>query len=188
MKSGKQTNSDEPKAILNSDERKMLRGEDEVADELRWKRHSRIRKRLQWAIYDFWLIYDNWDEINLDKAFEEQDPRDLLEGGTRAISTLYRGMDDSQVSFKSALADGIWRAESDMNDRYVDVRFGVEAKEPGNVYVSDAARRVNPEEVDSLRIPEMRAVLDSLAKSGVDVSELHPGTHVDEMIDHKDDE
>lgn len=171
------SNDDGPKAILSSKEREMLRGDGtgpDLTDQARWKRHSRIRDRLRWAIYDFGLLYDNWDDLKLEKVFDEEElhPYKSRDGISRMFSTFYRGLFDNQLSFRYLLIDGIVRAESGMNNRSVDVRFDVDPRVPGDVYVNDAAERINPEQVDSLRIPEMRAVLEGLAHSGAEVPEL----------------
>lgn len=166
---------DGPNAILTSNQRKYLADEGEYtkSDQARWKMYSRIRERLRWAIYDFALIYENWDELNLDKAFEERDPNwYMMDGATRAISTLYRGMANDQLSFRGSLINGICRAESDMNSRNVDVRFRVDPSVMMDVYVNDAIERINPDDVDSMRIPEMRAVLNNLAHLDIDIPDL----------------
>lgn len=136
--------------------------------------HSRIRKRVRQAIYDFALVYDNWDELNLDRVFESEDLHlwKTQDGVSRAFSMLYRGLFGHQLPFKHMLIDGVWRAESDMNNRRVDVRFSVGPPVPGDAYTNDAAERVTPDDVDSLRIPEMRAVLEALAHSDADIPEL----------------
>lgn len=166
---------DAPNTLLTSDQRRYLSGEKEYkkSDQARWKMYSRIREQLRWTIYDFALLYDNWDELNLDKAFEERDPYwYMMDGATRTISTLYRGMAEDQLSFESSLKDAIYRAESDMNNRRVDVRFDVDPTVEGDVFVNKAIERVNPDDVDSMRIPEMRAVLEELAHLNIDVPEL----------------
>jgi len=166
---------DAPNVLLTSDQRGYLSGEEEYgkSDSARWQMYTRIRKQLRYSINDFTLLYRNWDELNLDKAFEERDPHwYMMDGATCAISTLYRGMADEQLSFKSTLINAICQAEADMNDRRVDVRFDVEPTVTQNVVVNDAIERVNPDDVDSMRIPEMRAVLKDLAESDLDIAKL----------------
>lgn len=180
MSSG--TKESDETAILNSDEREMLlkmqQGEVEdldLTDAARWKRYSRIRKRIRNAIYDFSLLYHNWGELNLDKVFDEKEleMQATMDGVEGTIATLYRGLSGTQIPFDSHLQGSIVQAELDMNDRLADVRFSVTARAIQNaVNVNQAAERVNPDEVDTLRIPEMRAVLEGLAHSDANISEL----------------
>lgn len=166
-----------PKAILTEPERKMLRGEDigDLTDAARYKRYSRIRERLCWAIYDFGLLWENWQRLNLDKVFQENeiDLPKMRHGVRGMFYVLYRGLfDDYMPPFKSYLQDGVALAEQDMNNRNVRVAFTVNREVGGNVIVDGALSRVKPESVDSLTIPEMRAVLQKLAESDADVAEL----------------
>lgn len=164
-----------PPAILTKTQRERLEGDTAPENEdARWRMHSRIRKRLRQAIYDFTLIYNNWGELNLDKVFDETELNRVAteDGISRAVSTLYRGLYGGNITFEPLLKDGIFRAESDMNNRYVDVRFGVEHYDSVDVNTNDAIERVTPESVGSLRIPEMRAVLDELANCDIDIPEM----------------
>jgi hypothetical protein len=180
MASG-QDDFEPPRAILNNKDRKMLgkmkRGEDfttGLTDEARWKRYSRIRKRLRWAIYDFGYIYQNWEELNLDKVFDNDElsmagAADGLEG---AIETLYRGLYDKQISFEHYIEGGIYVAERDLHDRVVDVRLSIEPEEFPITTLKNVSERVTPEDVNTIRVPEGRAILEALAHSDADIPEL----------------
>lgn len=168
-------NGNAPHAILTNKQRRRLTAENGgLTDQARYQMHYRIREQLRQAIYDFALIYDNWDDLNLDKAFDETELNTVRteDGISRAISTFYRGLYGGDITFKPLLVDGIFRAEADLNSRYVDVRFGVEHYESVGVNTNDAIERVTPEAVDTLRIPEMRAILDELANSDINIPEL----------------
>jgi len=167
-------NDDRPSALFSKKQRRRLESNnDGLTPQKRYQMHHRIRKRVRWTVYDFALLYDNWDELNLDKVFDsELHMYKTQDGVSRAVSTLYRGLFGHQLPFEDMLIDGIWRAESDMNNRRVDVRFSVGPPVPGDVYSNNAAERVTPDDVDGLRIPEMRTVLEALAHSDADIPEL----------------
>lgn len=177
MESGKQYGNEEaPNAILTTDQRKYLAGlqEYEKSDSARWKMYSRIRNQLRWGIYDFALLYDNWDELNLNKAFDDGELHTLhtMDGLEGAIATLYRGLFASEIPFDKHLKNAVWKAEADMNNRNVDVRFDVSNRVKGGVYGNSVRDRLNPDDVRSLRIPELRYVVESLVHSDADIAEL----------------
>ncbi|WP_058828113.1 hypothetical protein [Haloferax sp. Q22] len=182
MESGEDSESQEgPNAVLTSKQRKYLSGEEEfkMSDQARWQMYSRIRDRLRWAIYDFALLggrhSDNWEELNLDKLFTEEnmDHHRTRDGARGMFYVLYRGLfNDYMPPFDRYLEHGVTLAERHMNNRHVRVTFNVERPAHGNVIVDSALARVTPDDVDGLRIPEMQAVLQTLAESDVDVAEL----------------
>lgn len=184
MESGKTTDGDDdrPNALLTSDQRRYLEAPEEYAltDSARWKKHSRIRERLRQTIYDFALLggrkihhkENNWERLNLSKSFDDLSHQPASDGVRAMFYALYRGLSTGHVPFEPLLQDGVAMAELHMNNRHVNPTFTIEARTHGNVIVDSALSKINADEVDSLRIPEMRAVLQKLADSDVDVAEL----------------
>ena len=171
-----------PNALLTTDQREYLANPEEFAltDSARWKKHSRIRKRLRETIYDFALLggrkihhkENNWEKLNLNKAFDDLSHQPASDGVRAIFYALYRGLSTGHVPFEPLLQDGVSMAELHMNNRHVNPTFTIEARTHGDVIVDSALSKINADEVDSLRIPEMRAVIQKLAESDVDVAEL----------------
>jgi hypothetical protein len=178
MSSGK-FDREKEKALLAHREREMLTQEVDITDQVRWKRHERIRNRLKQTIYDFRLLggrnHHNWDEINLGKIFneEEMDLPKARDGARGMIYVLYRGLfEDHMPPFEPYLQDGIALAELHMNDRHVFPSLSIDRQVGGTTIEEVALDKVEQNRVDSMRIPEMRAVLNELANSDVNVAEI----------------
>lgn len=167
---------DAPNALLTDNQRKQLASEEELSDQIRWKMHSRIRERLENTIYDFAILLEHWDELNLGKVFEEMNYAYLLTGTEGMLYTLYRGHFSGPSSFEDLLEKAIVRAEREIKGNVVKVTFNVKEEEWGTTKILPMlAERVDSGEVDSLRVSEMRALLEALAEGEQDF---------DEMVEH----
>jgi len=168
-----------PNALLTNKQRQRLADDDaDISDAIRWKMHSRIRERLENTLYDFAVLLEHWDELNLGKVFEqgEMSYPYLLTGTEGMLYTLYRGHFSGPSSFEDLLEKAIVRAEGEMNGTVVKVKFKVKEEEWGLTKVLPIlAERVDSGEVDSLRVSEMRALLEALAEGEQDF---------DEMVEH----
>lgn len=168
------TNSDKPNSVLTDKQRTVLRnGGKGLTDQARWKMNSRIRKRLAAAISDFGLIWDHREEIRPGESFEfEEGGLREFEGGIlKAFAVFYKGLFAGNVPFEPLLERGIFEAELDMNNRPVNVTVTVERDDSPAASLGIAARKVEENEFDQLRIGEMRALIQALANSEMDISE-----------------
>lgn len=169
-----------PNAILTQDQRDRLTTDEHdpaLTDQARWAMYSRIRERLRAGIYDFHLIYNNWDELNLDKAFDRNkfDTAMGYKGVEGVFAMLYRGLFQGLVPFEPLLKKGIVRAEWAMHDRPVRITFSIEPEamqDRNATTLADTAEQVNPDDIDNLRIDQMRLILELLAYADVEISEL----------------
>jgi hypothetical protein len=167
---------DPPNALLTAKQRQRLTKDgEEIPDEIRWKMHSRIRERLVNTIYDFAILLEHWDELNLGKVFDygEMDPREKSAGSEGMLYTLYRGHYSGTGSFEDSLAKAVTRAERDMNNNQTQVIFKVKEYEWGqNMFLPGLAKRVDSGDIDSLRVSEMRALLNHLSEKDTSFDEM----------------
>ncbi len=117
------------RGILSPADRAYLRGETELASE-QSKRNARtrIRNRIRDGILDCELLVEHLTEHDRElvfgKQFEEMDGTEAFDALVSAIAFLYRGIDDTNLSFETVLREGINVAEAN-NDRAATVEFDV---------------------------------------------------------------
>jgi hypothetical protein len=163
-----------PSALLSKTQRENLVAE-ELPGSTRWSMSSRIRDRLEATVYDFALLYDNCDRINLDKVVgqDRENEREFEKALVAMIATVYR-LSYPNANFRQLLKRGVMMAERDHNNRIVHPRFrlnGTDSPAVGTARLADRIEQFEREEnAPDIRVGELRLLAEAIAHSDVNVA------------------
>lgn len=133
------SNDDRPRGILNSRERRYLRGESDIDPKSAEERAIRqtIRKHLQHALLDFQLIRRSLDERDRDQLVPDSSPRDddplrrsAIRGGLTSMLAFAFQLEEHEAEFAESLEHGIeWAVQESGWQAEVDVDIDVQRTE-----------------------------------------------------------
>lgn len=121
------TGDNRDRGILSPADRAYLRGETKLASvQSERNTRARIRNRIHDGVLDLELLVEHLSERDRKLIFEEQfegmDGTDAFDALVSAIAFLYRGIDDTDLSFETVLREAVNVAEA-CNDRTATVEL-----------------------------------------------------------------
>lgn len=107
---------DRDRGILSSADRAYLRGETAFASaQSERNARARIRERIVQAILDFELLVERLPDRDRDlvfgKRFDQADGTEAFDALASVVAFLYRGIEETELDFETALREGINLAE-----------------------------------------------------------------------------
>lgn len=166
------------RGVLNKREREYLLGKSDIEPRTQEERAVRatIRKHIHNAFLDFYIIFEELQERDMDQIFNEQkEGADAFYPGViHTLAFLYRGTRGNQSHpFESLLQSGVWTGVPEPTQEAflnVAVTFDVDHAEPVNVEtIADKLEWLNWHELTS---EEMKFVFHVSRKADVSLKEL----------------
>lgn len=113
------------RGILSPADRAYLRGESELASaQSERNTRARIRTRIRDSLLDFELLVEHLSDRDRELIFENGDGIETFDALASAVAFLYEGVDGTDLSFETALTEGINVAEA-KRDRAASVDLEV---------------------------------------------------------------
>lgn len=168
------SNPDRPRGVLTPADRKFLRGESELkSKQSRRDARLRIRNRIENAILDFSILFEELEERDLVNVFSSDsvEEKDAFQDGiVDALAFLYWGSKRAALypTFESMLIEGVKAAEAKENDgdyQFVEVEF--EVKNRGGMTPEQVLEKLQSDGINDVSDGELRAFVQYLSERGV---------------------